>query len=59
MNDPLEQTNRLNEILRNQNSNEQEDKEGYYSDEDEKELQQMIRQEKGNHFNGADDDDTY
>ena len=53
MSDIHEQTNLLNEILRNQNSIE---KEEFLDDDDQKELDNIIRQEKGNSFVGADDD---
>lgn len=56
MNDIHEQTNLLNEILRNQNSNDRGEREEYYDDEDQRELDNIVRQEKGNLFNGADDD---
>lgn len=56
MSDIHEQTNLLNEILRNQNSNERGEKEEYYDDEDQRELDNIVRQEKGNSFIGADDD---
>ena len=56
MNDIHEQTNLLNEILRNQNTTDRAEKEEYYDDEDQRELDNIRRQERGNLFNGNDSD---